>query len=115
MAQCKQTHVAVLALDKIGRGRGGRLVRIRTIHGDPEDVLVAFWLDIQKSKALKIGLQTTKESSPLFVSNFLAPRSLEPGFHRISDASSSYKDTLYLVSAMDGRIWVLTPKISAAE
>ena len=105
----------MLALDKIGRGRGGCLVQSRMIHGDPEDVLVAFWLDIQKSKALKIGLQTTKESSPQFVSNFLAPRSLEPGFHRISDASSSYKDTLYLISAMEGRIWVLTPKISAAE
>ena len=52
------------------KGRGGCLVQSRMIHGDPEDVLVAFWLDIQKSKALKIGLQTTKESSPQFVSNF---------------------------------------------
>ena len=70
----------------------------------------------ERNRALRhlvLGVRHDWLRRPYCSDNF--NESLEPGFHRISDASSSYKDTLYLVSAMDGRIWVLTPKISAAE
>ena len=51
--------MAVLALDKIGRG--GCLVQSRMIPGDPEGALVAFWLDIQKSKAFKLDFKLPKK------------------------------------------------------
>ena len=43
------------------KGRGGCLVQSRMIPGDPEGALVAFWLDIRKSKAFKVDFKLPKK------------------------------------------------------